>query len=29
MEQFKPGDLCPKSGIYDVVHDGIHQDSTK
>jgi hypothetical protein len=26
MEQFKPGDLCPKSGIYDVVHDGVHQD---
>lgn len=26
MDQFKPGDLCPKSGIYDVVHDGVHQD---
>ena len=26
MDQFKPGDLCPKSGIYDVVHDGAHHD---
>jgi hypothetical protein len=26
MDQFKPGDSCPKSGIYDVVHDGVHQD---
>jgi YjzC-like protein len=26
MDQFKPGDQAPKSGIYDVVHDGVHQD---
>jgi len=26
MEQFKPGDLCPRSGIYDVVHGGAHHD---
>jgi YjzC-like protein len=26
MDQFKPGDQCPKSGICDVVHGGSHQD---
>ena len=26
MEQFKPGDLCPRSGIYKVVHDVAHHE---
>ena len=25
-DQFKPGDKVPKSGIYKVVHDGVHKD---
>jgi hypothetical protein len=25
-EQYKPGDTCPKSGIYKVVHDTQHHE---
>ena len=25
-EQYKPGDKVPHSGIYKVVHDGVHHD---
>jgi YjzC-like protein len=26
MDEFKPGDKVPRSGIYKVVHQGGHQD---